>query len=258
MLFVIILGVLLLAAIAFFVFPGFSIDKNHIYKYNPEGKTKQSIRYVEFEDEETYNKLILEFKKEFIKEHKLTTIKLEEINDSNVRWNEVPCDVITTKHLKWNGLATPVDDGFGTAGLACGIVFLIGGLLCGGFAIGAHCNASKSHQRVAYERVVNELEFKQNNLYNTLNGLNENNIQTTANSYIVYDMGSIALTINDYNTEVLNFKEELYHTKLLSENPWTNWYVCPVFKEIKGYNKNATNYKDILGENLKVFIPSNN
>lgn len=253
MLFVIIIGIVLLISLGFLIIPAFGFDYKSIYKYDPDGKQTCCFYRAQFPNKETEDKVALALKTEYAKGNKLKS-KPQDLDNKVICYESVPCKEIVKKKLEWNGLPE-IDEGFGVIALIGFCIVVVGALCCGGFAIGAHCTAAKAHARVNYERKIDELELKQQNLYNTLSGITENNIETTSTAYIVYDMGSITLAINDYNAEVIDFKEDLYHTKLLSENPWTNWYVCPVFKEVKGYNKYATNYKDILGETLKTFMP---
>ena len=41
--------------------------------------------------------------------------------------------------------------------------------------------------------------------------------------------------------------------KYAYESPWLNWFNNNAFTKLEGYNKDATTYKDILGDSLKTF-----
>lgn len=122
-----------------------------------------------------------------------------------------------------------------------------------GICIGVHSSITINFRTNNYIVKIDDLRDRESTLLMTLKG--SYNIDTNATTYhILIDKPLTTMAeINQYNSDVKEFKSELYKQKVCRDNPWINWLTCPAVERLENYNPDATSYRDILGTELKTF-----
>ena len=140
-------------------------------------------------------------------------------------------------------------------GIGLGALFLLALLGCGIPCIINHGPLNQEVYATKLTVQLDDLHDRQNTIYLTLAGDLNLSVQDDGATYhVIVDRPiDMANTINEYNTDVKAFKQELYLEKCRSTSHWTNWFINPGYTKVDGYNASAKTYKDILGDTLKTF-----
>jgi len=219
-----------------------------VYYYNPNGKYNK-----DFED--------LTFKNQKDKD-RVKNIVIKELREKAGKDESYNPDYYAIKYYKLKAsirkkLSCYADfDTYRTGwGLGLGGAFLLALLGCG---IPCMVNHGPLNQEIYTTKLtvkLDDLHDRQNTIYLTLAGDLNLSVQDDGATYhVIVDRPiDMANTINEYNTDVKAFKQELYLEKCRSASPWTNWFINPGYTKVDGYNASAKTYKDILGDTLKTF-----
>ena len=179
------------------------------------------------------------------------------VSDYTIRYLEIPT---TTKsrivpYHKSHWSYCDFENARGIAGWIGAVLFFLAVAIGGGTSI-AH-NGPMHQEEYATKLTVelDDLHDRQETIYLTLAGDFNFKVNDGGTYYHVLVDKPLDMmnTINKYNADVKAFKQELYLEKVRLASPWVNTFINPGFKRVDGYNDNARNYKEILGDSLKTF-----
>ena len=244
--------IIIILATAILIFLGLMFSgffySDSVYYYNPNGECSRDFDDLTFKN-----------KKE---EDRVRSIVIKELREKAGKDESYEPDYYAIKYYrlkasKKNKLVWSADfDNYRTGfGLGLGAVFLIALLGCGIPCIVHHGPLNQEVYATKLTVQLDDLHDRQNTIYLTLAGDLNLSVQDDGATYhvIVDKPLDMANTINEYNTDVKAFKQELYLEKCRSASPWTNWFINPGYTKVDGYNASAKTYKDILGDTLKTF-----
>ena len=222
MIVIIILSIVLVLGVGFFFLSGLSFEYYTQYIYDEKGDL------VEYgHDIENYQKLGLKC------------------------YGEYPCRKETFRRLEFTGNH---EWGMGISGTIA-VVALIADIWCGIHCAVEHGQLHAAENQLWWEVEVDKLAKREDTLRLYLAGdLNlEVEVETTTYHVIVDKPIEMKNEIDAYNNDIMDLKQHLFKNKLYITSPWTNWFMNPGFTKLEHYNKNATSYRDILGDTLKTF-----
>lgn len=246
MIVIIILFVAFLIGLGLVISCFFHLDD--VYRYDPNGNYTREFEDITFRN-----------KKEQSTVRQLVETELRK--KYNLGENETPSDY-NIRHYDLKAVKrkkvfcyTDLDTYRAGCGFGLGAVFLVALLGCGIPCIVNHGPLNQEIYTTKLTVQLDDLHDRQNTIYLTLAGDLNLSVQDDGATYhvIVDKPIDMANTINEYNTDVKAFKQELYLEKCRSVSPWTNWFINPGYTKVDGYNASAKTYKDILGDTLKTF-----
>ena len=221
---------------------------NYVYYYDPNGSYVREFEDLTFRNKKEQKTVRQLVETELCKKHCLG--ENETPSDYNVRHYDLKA--VRRKKLVCYSDFDTYRAGWG---LGIGAIFLLALLGCGIPCIVHHGPLNQEVYTTKLTVKLDDLHDRQNTIYLTLAGDLNLSVQDDGSTYhvIVDKPIDMANTINEYNTDVKAFKQELYLEKCRSASPWTNWFINPGYTKVDGYNASAKTYKDILGDTLKTF-----
>lgn len=230
MLFVIILLSLLLVGVLLFTIINCYTRDTYIRVYDENGKEIEHLT-------ELYNY------------HKLDVDKLKVARVIHGT-KYYPCRYITKKKLAWEDSETIRF--FVGVFITCLSLFALA--ICGVVGICRNNSIVKAQTTMAYQVRIEDLEDREQTIRNCLKG--EYQIQYTIQDgtyRIILDQPlEMKKSIDEYNKEVRELKQDIYTRKIHLQSPWLNWFTTPI-ENLDEYNPDARNYKEVLGDSLKIF-----
>ena len=251
--------VLILFFIGLLVFAGvlmscFFERKEETY-YDPKGKGRCEFKDVKFKSDEDEARARAEVSAAYRKRNNLKANA--EVSDYNIKYMEVPTTTRTriVPYHKDHWYYCDFENARGLVGWIGVVVFFLAVAISGGISIAHNGPMHQEEYATKLTVALDDLHDRQETIYLTLSGdLNfKVNDGGTVYHVLVDKPLDMMNTINNYNTDVKAFKQELYLEKVRLASPWVNTFINPGFKRVDGYNDNARNYKEILGDNLKTF-----